>query len=162
MEWFLTIKCSWKNLFCYIIQCRVTACSEVLIQKLCDWQGVTMYSCSHLEIDSIVVNSIFLLITEEKKNHMQKVQRTIWPSRPQGTTFLQSVYMTSLSAGHSRRKGVLFLIGKMAPRICSLFCSHENKHHNDRNTMPADILWRLEKQTTTFCMCLPPSSRFLF
>lgn len=26
-----------------------------------------MYSCSHLEIDSIVVNSIFLLITEEKK-----------------------------------------------------------------------------------------------
>lgn len=89
----------------------------------------------------------------------------------QGRKFLQTVYNISLSAGHSQRKVCvwggkgywgLFLIGKMTPRTCSLFCSHENKHHNDRNTVPADILWRLEKQTATFCMCVPPSSRFLF
>lgn len=42
----------------------------MLIQNLCDWQSIIMYSANHSEIHSIVVNPVFLLNSEQ--NHMQK------------------------------------------------------------------------------------------
>lgn len=60
------------------------------------------------------------------------------------------------------QKGFCFKLEKCLPVHSAFFCNPGNKLHSDRNTVSADILWRLEQQSTTFCMCLPPSSGFLF
>lgn len=40
--------------------------SEVLIQNLRDWQIIPMYGTKNSEIDSVVINSAFLLKSEQK------------------------------------------------------------------------------------------------
>lgn len=67
-----------------------------------------MYSCSHLEIDSIVVNSIFLLITEEKKSHAKSTKNNLAKQTSGHNIFTVSLYDKPKCWTQSEKGGFVF------------------------------------------------------
>lgn len=87
--------------------------SEVLIQNLCDGQIIPVYGTNNSEIDSVIINSVFLLKSEQK-THV-KIADTLSMNGLECTEFMQLVFMINIGIGQSHRKGFCFQLEKGLP-----------------------------------------------
>lgn len=87
--------------------------SEVLIKNLCERQMIPVYGTNNSEIDSVIINPVFLLKSEQKPH--VKITDTLGMNGLECMKFMQLVFMINLSIGQSHRKGFCFQVEKGLP-----------------------------------------------